>query len=303
MTTAPELVRTLLLASAAAFSGLLVLAAFIGVVILIAPRVPKRSRAPGRKPRLESEDAVRLARRMRRNKLTTVLLKPVATPSFSKIGGAPDMPTDWPWPEGPEGALRFFCQLDLQAVRDAGGPEWLPPTGRLYVFHDDRFGAADQVRMMAGPEAAVAVREPPSTSAWPYRERRIAFLGRPSLPSLHWLDLSGLDLRDEELDVLSDLADLGSDGPEHRLGGYPSEIQSGQMQVACERIARGLPESGAADEAARRAARRWRLLLQIDTDPELGVEFGDGGRLYVFVAEQDARVGDFSRTVTLYQTY
>ena len=303
MTTAPELVRTLLLASAAAFSGVLVLAAFVGVVILITARLPKRSRAPARKPRLEGEDAVRLVRRMRRNKLTTVLLEPAGTPSFSKIGGAPDMPADWPWPEGPEGALRFFCQLDLQAVRDAGGPEWLPPNGHLYVFHDDRFGAADQVRVMAGPAAAVAAREPPSTSAWPYRERRIAFSGRASLPSLDWLDSPRLDLRDDELDILLDLPDLGLKGPEHRLGGYPSEIQNGQMQVACEQIARRCPEVEVVDDALRRAARRWRLLLQIDTDPELGVEFGDGGRLYVFVAEQDARAGDFSCTVTLYQTY
>ncbi|WP_430420683.1 DUF1963 domain-containing protein [Phenylobacterium sp.] len=71
------------------------------------------------------------------------------------------------------------------------------------------------------------------------------------------------------------------------------------MAVMCERLHRG----GGGDnhpEAARKAARLWRLFLQIDSDPALGTDFG-GGRLYVFVRREDARRARFDRTITLMQ--
>ena len=81
------------------------------------------------------------------------------------------------------------------------------------------------------------------------------------------------------------------------------------MELACELAARGLPEDGAHDAGEMRehplwrTARQWRLLLQIDSDPDLGVSWGDGGRLYFWIREGRARAGDFSKVRLTMQGY
>lgn len=62
-------------------------------------------------------------------------------------------------------------------------------------------------------------------------------------PNLDWLgvELGEAGFSDEERDELSEAPDAEfGDELQHRIGGYPSEIQSSQMGVACEHLARGL---------------------------------------------------------------
>ena len=53
----------------------------------------------------------------------------------------------------------------------------------------------------------------------------------------------------------------------------------------------------------RNGAADWRLLLQIDTDDDLGVMWGDGGILYAWIREEDARAGRFDRTWVVLQCH
>lgn len=137
----------------------------------------------------------------------------------------------------------------------------------------------------------------------------MAFETYTSLPSLDWLgvDLADADLAEQELDELADTPDkpFGNE-LQHRIGGYPSEIQNERMAISCELMRRGLPAEHEGTEvtpAIERASKQWRLLMQIDSDPALKMNWGDGGRLYVFIREKDALKGDFSQTVTISQTY
>jgi uncharacterized protein YwqG len=280
--------------------GLLVLgvvAAGIGQMLYTIRR--HRSRPAGH------SDFKRLLGRMKRAETTTLLLTPAKSPGFSKLGGDPELPEGVEWPIGDgRGVYAFATQIDLGAFRAHGGPEWLPLEGRLYAFVDvDRYGGDDQVLVIYTTEAVGPGRNaPPKVRGFP--ERRVAFEAYASVPSLDWLGLENLNVSDAELDVLSGLPDEPfGDEIQHRIGGYPNEIQGGRLHVECELLRRGLPEGAEVTDAILRAARQWRLLLQVDSDSALKMNWGDGGRLYVFIREADARKGDFSKTVTLTQCY
>jgi uncharacterized protein YwqG len=251
----------------------------------------------------------RLFARIKRAARPTLLFIPAKSPSFSKLGGVPDLPKGVDWPAGTKGAHAFLVQVDLAAVQ-AGAPiDWLPAEGRLYVFCDlEGYGWAEQVKVIYSA-ADPGPPSPLSNGAKAYRERHVDFMPFVSLPSLEWLNADDeLDMDREAFDAR--LAAIGKQPPGedllHRIGGYPDEIQGGCLRLECEHLARGLPGYDYADEpppAIDRASGEWRLLLQIDSDPELGMSFGDAGRFYVFIRERHARAADFSKTVTLFQCY
>lgn len=257
-----------------------------------------------------SSDAGRLRGLMNRLARPTLLLAPAKAAVFSKLGGAPEMPEGHAWPDGEKAPRAFLAQIDLAEVRASDGPAWLPAQGRLYAFYDEwRAGFADEVRMLFSIEPPGPPAEPPPTLApkWRFSERRAAFLPFRSIPSLDWLgvDVAELDVSDSELDQLADAPDEPfGDELQHRIGGYPSEVQDGEMRLECEYLARGLErEAVEPPPNILRPSRTWRLLLQIDSDPALGMSWGDTGRLYVFVRQKHAEAGDFSKTVTLSQGY
>ena len=77
------------------------------------------------------------------------------------------------------------------------------------------------------------------------------------------------------------------------------------MQIECEHMARGieLDYVRPVPPDITEAANSWRMLLQIDSDRDLKMNWWDSGRFYIFIREDDARAGDFSKTVTISQTY
>lgn len=262
-----------------------------------------------RPPRMIDEAATyQLRARMRRMARPTLLLVPAKSPGLSKLGGLPELPPSIAWPQGDEAPPAFVAQVDIAAFRAHGGFDWLPPDGRLYVFFDDaRIGAADCGKVIystspPGPAVSAPAGLPENRR---FGERRVGFMRFTSLPSWDWLDEDWPDasIDWDGFDLLDD-CDFG-DEIEHRIGGYPSEIQGGQMALECEHLHRGITRDYAAPvpDALRRASWQWRLLLQIDSDPAIRMNWWDAGRLYVFVRARDAKRGDFSKTVTITQTH
>ena len=237
-------------------------------------------------------------------------LIPAAQPGFSKLGGEPDLPEAAGWPRVGGQPLAFLAQLDLEEVRAADGPEWLPSLGRLWAFNDDQgYGSAGHIHILHAPPSAAVDRHPfppDLKKRLRFRERPVGFRRDIVAPSIDWL---GIDPREIDIEGFSaeELA-APPQGPhrderQHRVGGYPSEIQDERMSITAELRARGLALDGPLPPDVEEAAGEWRLLLQIDSDPALGMNFGDAGRLYVFIKEKHARAGDFSKTVSNWQTY
>jgi uncharacterized protein YwqG len=94
----------------------------------------------------------------------------------------------------------------------------------------------------------------------------------------------------------------------HALGGWPSPVQ-GEMETECQLVTNGifcgLPEGYTSRKAMRLrpGAADWRLVLQIASDERVGFEWGDSGKLYVWMREQDIHARRFDRCWTILQCY
>jgi uncharacterized protein YwqG len=89
----------------------------------------------------------------------------------------------------------------------------------------------------------------------------------------------------------------------HRLGGHP-DTNDDQMQVDAQLVANGIDlNSGERFYDPRVAdleqgAEQWRLLLQLSSDDEVGLQLGYPlGRMYVWIREDDLAAGRFDDVV------
>ena len=261
------------------------------------------------------EAAVALARR-------SVRLVPGDGPpppgSRSRLGGAPDLPAGEPWPEWDGEPLAFLAQIDLADARAAGLDPLLPDAGALLVFcalERTPSGAspldADSARvLLVAPDNLPQPAPAPTGPCQPAEARELLLSSELALPRVWTEAVQRLDLDEQEQEAWErarrDLADLQGvsaweAGAElrslHRLLGHPEESR-GDMPLAAELAARGIdvgygapaahPEAGRAVDAAE----RWRLLLQLTVDEQLGWRFGRGReRLYVWAPADDLAAG------------
>ncbi|WP_304187036.1 DUF1963 domain-containing protein [Phenylobacterium aquaticum] len=237
--------------------------------------------------------------RRRKESMTESALRLVATnaPVFSKIGGLPETPPGLIWPVGPAGPLDFLLQVDLAAARAAGGPAWLPPAGSLYLFGDEQAGFAENAWGIFEPPGPRASLSPPP-GVDPYAERRVAFEQRTVQPDFYWL---GEDFRRWPREFWA--PGPPRDPASHQIGGYPDQIQTANIPLICEQAARNFAGVQRASVKQAEPSQSWRLLAQIDSDDDLGMNWGDTGTVYVMVRTAQALAGDFSEVVVITQTY
>lgn len=222
------------------------------------------------------------------------------------------------WPRHHGRPLSLIAQLDLAEMRAAGGPDWLPAEGRLLFFYDlelspwgfdpnDAGGAIVRYEtVMSG-----ASGEPDDLPAdGRFETYPVRFVPDVSLPSEERLTIDWKTLSAQEQYELEAAVEAATPAePAHQIGGYPLAVQNDGMELECQLVTSGVYTGNAKGysrsnvEAAKPSAADWRLLLQLDTDNDAEMTWGDTGRLYFWIREQDARAGDFSKTWTILQCH
>lgn len=237
-----------------------------------------------------------------------VRLAPSERETGSWLGGRPALPQGCAWPCRQGRPLAFLAQLDLAALAQACELDWLPGSGSLAFFYDTveqpwgydpAHASGWHVEFVAEPAGPL---DPPAGAAPPpcFEQRWLAPQRVLLLPDLDPQEYNELEFSDRELDQIGELEEaMFEHGPQHHVGGHPSPVQTNTMELESQLVSHGIDLDTLTSLDDPRAqhlaagAQEWRLLLQLDSDPDLDWSWGEGGRLYFWVRASEAREGDF----------
>lgn len=242
-------------------------------------------------------------------------------PGSSKAGGNPDLPDDVEWPRKEGRPLSFILQINLTDLHVYECAAVLPSQGLLSIFYDAEdqpwgFDPKDRdgwkVMYSDAPATALGRRDSPQgdSEALGFRECRLFFEPFVSLPPWEVFESVRPKLTDDEFDLLEafqrQLQPEDATGLHHRMLGHPDRIQ-GDMTLECQLVSHGLycgNASGYEDARAEKLEETkhvWKLLLQVDTDDNAEMMWGDMGRLYFWIREEDLARRDFDKAWMILQ--
>ena len=240
------------------------------------------------------------------------------TSIFSRIGGLPDLPQSHEWPIDPEGKpLAFLCQVALEETPIVSRKLGLPHHGALFFFfcQDQSYGGdfpdhAPGWRVLYLPETPSAAPRPPPSGLKPKSIYKAAALGYSEVETYRPPrdgELEGLGISTD--DYLAFLESRERPSPLHLMGGCPDNLHDLDMEERCELASNGIkPHDRKAYNspegvAIRERPRDWKLLLQLDSDDQAGMNWGDGGMLYFWIRASDLAAKDFSKVWMIAQTH
>jgi uncharacterized protein YwqG len=235
----------------------------------------------------------------------------------SRIGGVPDVPPDFKWPDLKGVPQSFVAQIYLDEVHpyDTGGA--LPASGILWFFYDamqETFGADPEDRggwhvMFSddypGLQRIAVPAELPAESQ--FKACSASFASEVTLSQSPQLDIPDFDWTDDEVQkyetLLSTFPTPEDHGAvHHQLLGNPQTIQD-DMRLECQLASHGMTDINdpRANELSK-GAMEWQLLLQIDTDETIGMRWGDAGMLYYWLKASDLQKHVFDESWLVLQS-
>lgn len=221
----------------------------------------------------------------------------------SKIGGQPDLPNNLIWFKENNGkSLSFLAQINLAEINSFDEEGLLPKRGILYFFYSAEqeawgFDIKDidkfKVFYFDGDESLLNKSEFPSDLEQhsKFKACKLTYSNSMSLPNWE-SDLVRKKLNSQEQDIYIDIS--STDGEINKLLGHSDNIQ-GTMEDECQLVTNGLycgDPSGYNDpraEELKKDSNKWRLLFQLDSVDKAGMMWGDVGRVYVWIKEEDLR--------------
>lgn len=231
-------------------------------------------------------------------------------PPVTRLGGRPNLPPELAWPEWQSEPLAFIAQLDLDTLPKLENLP-LPDHGALFFFYagsEKAWGGTPEsvgctrVLYSATPLASAQLRDFPQQLPPHLAFTGIALdpiLRGHSLPDRYDQTLEELELGDEIAEAYEDwLAAWRAEVPTwHRMGGYPDPIQE-DPKLEIQLFTHGLLGDSDGYKKAKElglypGARDWQLLLQVDSEEDAGMMWGDVGILYFLIHPQDLASRNF----------
>jgi uncharacterized protein YwqG len=240
--------------------------------------------------------------------------------SVAQLGGSPALPDGLAWPHSDAGRpLGLVAGIDLGRLPVRSLDVALPVDGTLLLFYRDplKDDPPYPARGIVGP---LPDREPPSARvlhvpagvATTARTAPPGAAGYRAVPLTAEQIVTGPDwehpalaravagLSDADRAFMADpfnsdlfRIEMGEriDQPRHRIGGYADPVQgSVEVQVAQQRLGGRVSYS---DPALYTQAAQWMSLVQIDSDDDAAMMWGDCGCLYWLMRSDDIAAGQF----------
>jgi uncharacterized protein YwqG len=237
----------------------------------------------------------------------------------SYFGGAPPLVDGFEWPASEERPLMFLACIDLSELARVPDLNWLPTTGRLLFFYDilEQPWGFDPVhragwRVVYAEESELLQDEAPTPEEIEFdgleKKRGIAFHVIELPPPWESDEIASLQLSDAEIyRFIEYRTKLYGDRPHHQISGFADPEQGPHMQLECQLTFHGLycgDSTGYQDQQEAELAKRasdWQLLLQVDSNDDLGVMWGDVGKIYFWIRRQDAKKKQFDNAWLILQ--
>jgi len=226
----------------------------------------------------------------------------------SRIGGVPDVPPDFKWPERKEVPQSFIAQIYLDEVHPYDTNGALPSSGMLWFFYDakqETYGADPADRggwrvifsdNYTGLQRTAVPANLPAGSQ--FKACSIRFANEITLSQQPNLEIPHFDWTDDEVKKYETLLSTFPNPDDHaalhnRLLGNPETIQD-DMRLECQLASHGVTDikDPRAAELSK-GALAWQLLLQIDTDERIGMRWGNAGMIYYWITGSDLQKHDF----------
>lgn len=218
--------------------------------------------------------------------------------------------------------MSFMGQFRLSELPRLDENLTLPDGGYLYFFFDTQDLAGSQVIWEPNESGLVEIAAPSPPAPEPPKGLKRLFGMKSNAPKFEVFKELNVDFRvvetypptdsdllqpyeDDDLDELLDLREsIYGRLPAHHFFGYPDPEQGSEMEIDCEletNTSQVKRSSAYSDPAILKAAKDWRLLLQLDEDGATGFTFVDAGKLYFWIRTQDAVSNNFSRAHAICQ--
>jgi len=237
----------------------------------------------------------------------------------SKIGGKPDLPknTQWFHNKTTNKPMSFIAQINFADVKPFDIDNKLPEKGILYLFYDleempwgydPKDTVGKEVFYFDGDIADLERRETPDNieDENVFMPASLMFKNEMEIPDA-WSSLSKFELSEEEHDRYWEIKEEFDD-VQNKILGHSNVIQNG-MELECELVTNGLycGNSSGYENPKRKELEKnidnWNLLLQIDTNEDIDMMWGDDGRIYLWITDENLKNKKFENSWLILQCY